>query len=76
MTTTVIPASDPATLAASVRMLARRAHRALNDPASHPSEIRSLLQQARRLREQLQDWPSDDLPLWVEHVQRRLEKNV
>ncbi|MDR3633717.1 MAG: hypothetical protein P4L84_07755 [Isosphaeraceae bacterium] len=73
MTTTVTPVSDPAALAASVRALACRAHKALNESATHPAELRSLLQQARGLRAQVQDWPSDDLPHWLEHVQRRLE---
>jgi hypothetical protein len=73
MATTLVPPCDPAALAESVRVLAHRAHRALSGRASQPSEIRSLLQQTRRLRDQTRDWPSRDLPHWLEHVERRLE---
>lgn len=72
--TTTAPPRDPAALAASVRLLARRAYGTLNQPTPNPSELRSLLEQARRLRDELRDWPSDDLPAWVDRVERRLER--
>ena len=74
MTTTLPPRSDPAAVADSVRALARRAYRALKNPATQPAEFRSLLQQARRLRDQVRDWDADELVCWLEGVVSRLEQ--
>lgn len=72
--TTTAPRCEPEVLAASVRLLAHDAHRLLSQPSPNPSELRSLLNQARKLRDELREWPSDGLPAWVDRVERRLER--
>ena len=72
--TATAPRCEPELLAASVRLLAQDAHRLLNQPTPNSSELRSLLEQARRLRDELREWPSDGLPAWVDRVEHRLER--
>src|SRR4051812_6274341 len=65
--------NDPATLADSVRTLARLVHRVKNDPEARKIHRRDLTERIARLQSQLREQPDSRLSRWLKSVQRAIE---
>ncbi|MEO6811252.1 MAG: hypothetical protein ABI353_19250 [Isosphaeraceae bacterium] len=67
------PPCDPAQMAATVRSLARHAHRLLRDPNSPPAEAQLLAARIAQFQDWACDQASDELVRWLEDLHRRVE---
>jgi hypothetical protein len=65
-----------ATLAATVRSLAKQAHLLLNDPTTQDHELRDLARRIGKLQDHVASWPPSDLTLWLESLRGRVEASI
>jgi hypothetical protein len=70
-----LPVVDGAVLARSVRALAARAQRTLNQPVAE-KEVRGLLRAIRTLERQLEAHSSGELTRWATSLRHQVESHV
>lgn len=63
---------DPRILADEIRELAARAYQTLHAPLTDARETRKLSQRITELQDVTGDLASDELALWLENLQRRI----